>query len=197
MWSAKRTIIREGQSEKIALLRNDAVVSFSDVIAAWRDEQEFRDFFIRQLAVAPYPAYFWEMPPIRRDTMGRHFEFVVIRSDALAHMPPDPDAFRAKFEGATRSVVMFRNLGRDALLVAPRPISETTNYTHLAAFLRTAPDVQRHELFLALARAIEAELQETAARIWISTSGLGIAWLHIRLDSFPKYYQHRPFAEDN
>jgi hypothetical protein len=30
--------------------------------------------------------------------------------------------------------------------------------------------------------------------MWLSTSGLGVAWLHIRLDSTPKYYQHQPYT---
>lgn len=196
MWSTERTIIREGWSQEIALLRDRAAASFADVVAAWRDEPEFRDFLIRQLADMPYPAYFWEMPPIRRDTMTRDYKFVVVRSDTLARMAPDADAFAAKFADTTRSVVTFHNLGGDALLVAPRPIAESATYTHIAAFLRTAPEAQRHDLFLALARAIDSELTQTATPIWISSSGLGIAWLHIRLDSFPKYYQYRPFAED-
>ena len=196
MWSAARTIIREGQSETIALLRDETPASFADVVTAWRDEPEFRDFFIRLLANEPYAAFFWEMPPIRRDTTGRDCKFVIIRSDALARMAPDPDAFAAKFDDATGSIATFRNLGGDALLVAPRPIARSASYAHIAAFLRTAPEAQRHDLFVALARAIDGELQQTPARIWISTSGLGIAWLHIRLDSFPKYYQHRPFAEE-
>ena len=29
--------------------------------------------------------------------------------------------------------------------------------------------------------------------IWFSTSGSGVAWLHFRLDSRPKYYTYKPF----
>ena len=29
--------------------------------------------------------------------------------------------------------------------------------------------------------------------LWVSTSGLGVYWLHIRLDSFPKYYTYTPY----
>ena len=29
--------------------------------------------------------------------------------------------------------------------------------------------------------------------LWVSTSGLGVYWLHVRLDSYPKYYQHAPY----
>jgi hypothetical protein len=196
MWSAERTILREGRVEKIALSRNGAAVSFADVIAAWRSDVEFRGFFIRQLADAPHPAFFWEMPPIRRDTTARDYEFVLIRSDALARMPEDPDAFAAKFRGTAESVVTFYNLGGDALLVAPRPVGDAAAYAHIAAFLRTAPATQQHELFISLADTIGRELQRGQARIWISTSGLGVTWLHVRLDSFPKYYQHRPYAEE-
>jgi hypothetical protein len=30
---------------------------------------------------------------------------------------------------------------------------------------------------------------------WLSTAGLGVIWLHLRLDSRPKYYSYRPYAE--
>ncbi|HEX3663973.1 MAG TPA: hypothetical protein VHU23_01910 [Rhizomicrobium sp.] len=195
MWTLERAIIREGESEKLALSRNGASVSFAEIIAAWRQDKEFRDFFIRELAAIRFPAYFWEMPPVRRDMIGRSYEFVVVRSDALADMHPDPDAFSGKFRDVTRSVATFRNLGGDALLLAPRPSGEAAHYTHLAAFLRGAPAQQRHDLFVFLAEAIDRELLRTASPIWISTSGLGVGWLHIRLDSVPKYYQHRPYAQ--
>ena len=29
--------------------------------------------------------------------------------------------------------------------------------------------------------------------LWVSTSGAGVYWLHLRLDSFPKYYTHAPY----
>ena len=29
---------------------------------------------------------------------------------------------------------------------------------------------------------------------WVSTAGGGVAWLHVRLDSAPKYYTHRPYT---
>jgi len=196
MWAAERTIIREGASGKTVITHDGAAASFADVVAAWRSDAEFRDFFIRELADAAFPAFFWEMPPIRRDTTGRDYEFVTIRSDALAHMRTDTEAFAAIFATAADPVVTFPNLGSDAVLVAPRPIDESSNYPHLAAFLRTAPRSQQHELFVALADAIDRELQQSSARIWISTSGLGVAWLHVRLDSYPKYYQHRPYAEE-
>ena len=30
-------------------------------------------------------------------------------------------------------------------------------------------------------------------RLWISTAGLGVTWVHVRIDSRPKYYTHAPY----
>ena len=37
------------------------------------------------------------------------------------------------------------------------------------------------------------ERQLGAQPIWLSTSGLGVFWLHISLDSWPKYFTHEPY----
>jgi len=49
-------------------------------------------------------------------------------------------------------------------------------------------------------RAIWRAVVETAEtwlgrgdRLWISTAGLGVTWLHVRIDSSPKYYTHAPY----
>lgn len=34
----------------------------------------------------------------------------------------------------------------------------------------------------------------SASLLWLITAGMGVFWLHLRLDSRPKYYSHRPYA---
>jgi hypothetical protein len=109
-------------------------------------------------------------------------------------MPPDEHAFAAQFKNAPNFVAAFPNLGGDAILVAPEQIAASSSYSHLGAFVRSAPSAQQHLLFQALALAIDEFLHVYEGRVWISTSGLGVAWLHIRLDKVPKYYQHQPYA---
>jgi len=36
-----------------------------------------------------------------------------------------------------------------------------------------------------------------AKRVWLSTAGMGVSWLHVRLDDRPKYYGHRPYRIAN
>jgi hypothetical protein len=91
--------------------------------------------------------------------------------------------------------VSFPNLGGDAFLVVPKQIFSLESYGHIAAFVRSAPAAQRQELFQTLGGAISDVLGENDQRIWVSTSGLGVPWVHIRLDSYPKYYNHQPYAK--
>ena len=193
-WTVQRQPVRPACSEKLTIAADGRALRFSEVIEAWRDDAGFRAFFCATLAASPYPALFWEMPPIRRGHADLPFECMVIGSDALARMAPDRDAFAAQFTTAGQLVATFPNLGGDALLLAPAQIPAPACYAHLAAFVRTAPSSQQHALFQALAEAIDGFLKNHDRRVWISTSGLGIAWLHMRLDTVPKYYQHRPYA---
>lgn len=195
MWIARRTGLPGGLGEHVVITMAGRSLTFADVMVGWRDEHAFRDFFIAELAATPFSAFFWEMPAIRGRETGSCYEYVAIESEALAGLSSDPQAFESSFRARSKSVVTFRNLGGDALLVAPRPVADPRSYGHLASFVRSAPPHQCHELFRTLARVLARVLPVWRGSLWISTSGLGVPWLHIRLDSFPKYYNYRPYAE--
>jgi len=194
VWRTQRSGIEGGRGQAIAMLADGRPLMFENVIAGWRSDEAFRDLFIAELAASPYPAFFWELPALARATMSCPFECVVIRSEALADMQADSSDFAEHLTPAARSVVSFRNLGGDAVLIVPRQISGLDCYGHLAAFVREAPREQQHALFQILADKTE-ELLKAGRRFWISTSGLGVPWVHVRLDSYPKYYQYRRYAE--
>jgi hypothetical protein len=92
-------------------------------------------------------------------------------------------------------VVSFPNLGGDARLVVPTPQPGTPapTYAHLARFCRQAPVAQLAALWRAVGTEVLAWWAGTTAPLWLSTSGLGVGWLHVRLDSRPKYYSYQPF----
>jgi hypothetical protein len=193
-WQTQRSGIEDGRGEAIALIANGQPLTFADVIAGWSSDEAFRDLFIAELAASPYPAFFWELPPLSPATISAPFECVVIRSEALADMRADPSDFAEHLKPSAQVVVSFRNLGGDAVLIVPRQISGLDCYGHFAAFVREAPREQQHALFQILADETE-KLLSAGRRFWISTSGLGVPWVHVRLDSHPKYYQYRRYAE--
>merc|ERR1711933_707289 len=128
------------------------------------------------------------------------FEFVILDAPQLANCVADSEAFSehiAPVSGKETSCI-FRNLGGDSTLVAPAQATPQNQlYAHIASFYREATVTQRDMQWRALGRAIEEHGERLGqdATIWVSTSGLGIFWLHMRVDSRPKYYHYSPYKE--
>jgi hypothetical protein len=164
--------------------------TFADVLRGWQSDAGFRSLFTSLLADAPYTAFRWETPPVTAATTVRPFECVLLDCPGLAR-PPDPDAFVGHFGGPGKEVAVFPNLGGDALLVVPCPVGEVSAYGHLGAFVRLAPEQQRHALWRSAGEALGRRIG--AKPVWLSTAGAGVAWLHVRLDDRPKYYGFGPY----
>jgi len=180
------------------LARDGKVVTYVEVIDRWRGDAEFVDAFVGLLTEAPFRAFYFETPPLSRRTLGRLFEFVLIDSPSLAGLSPEPGIFGEHFRspGVEGGIAVFPNLGHDAVLVAPCPDNQRRDYAHLAAFVRNAPRELQHALWRHVGEAARGWLKDDKP-VWISTSGDGVAWLHVRLDRFPKYYNHRPYQARN
>ncbi len=192
-WDTQIESLESGCIHQVKILCDGEPVSYAEAIDRWQVDGDFRDFFIGLLAEAPYDAYLWETPPITRMTSTRPFEFVFVESLDLARLSPDPAAFAQHFEAADIEigVVSFWNLGGDARLVAPSPRDSLTTYPHLAAFARAAPASQQHAFWSTVGTNVADSLSDRP--LWLSTNGLGVAWLHVRLDTRPKYYTFQPY----
>lgn len=190
MLATRVDVLSNGRVRRVTLLRDGAAISYADVVEHWQADEPFRAFFAALLADPPFEAYFWETPPATQATAARAFEFVLVDSPELATLAPEPEAFAAHFI-PSQAVATFPNLGGDALLVAPAPHGSPAAYAHLAAFARGAPTDQQHALWQAVGTAAAGRL--SSGPIWLSTSGLGVAWLHVRLEERPKYYTYAPY----
>jgi len=189
MWQAFLEESQTGQAFRYRIAAQGDALTYGEAIDLWAGSAGFRSFYSTLLAEIDVDAYFWELPPVTRKSLDQPFEFVLIASAQLARFNPDPAAFAEYFylEPAT-PVLTFSNLGRDAVLVVPSPESPYATYGHLAAFVRGARPGQQHALWQSVAAAIRSSLQEQAR--WLSTAGLGVPWLHLRIDSRPKYYRY-------
>ena len=125
------------------------------------------------------------------------FEFILVKTQALENVPADLDSFADYFEQG-KNVVSFWNLGRDAKLVAPCPLKDkdVSIYAHFAEFARNADNEQVCDFIKESANQMLSILNSNPSRrTWLSTSGTGIYWLHMRLDSYPKYYTYMPYSK--
>ena len=193
MWKSLVEILKFKHIHKISILDRDRQLTYLEVIELWQDNKAFNLFFSSLLAKAPFSAYFWETPPITTSSINHAFEFVLVDSPQLARIKPDSSPFRPYFQSVSveEEVITFPNLSKDALLVVPCPMAKKSAYPHLASFVREAPESQQHSLWQRLSRAIQQNINHQP--MWVSTSGLGVYWLHIRLDSYPKYYTYQAY----
>ncbi len=110
----------------------------------------------------------------------------------LAKLHPDPQPFQSHFEARPdEEIVIFPNLGGDAVLLVPRPLGPPEAYAHLAVFVRRAPPLQVQRLWSAIGRTVRENLCEQPR--WLSSAGMGVPWVHVRIDSHPKYYRFDPY----
>lgn len=187
MWTSDAA--HTGSTVQYQLREDGALMSWRDVVRSWRDP-EFADWFSELLASSDWPAFFWECPPVTRSLLDEPFEFVLVDSRGLAVVAADPGPFGDQFVAGSLAV-SFYNLGRDAYLVAPCPGPASSSCAHLAAFVRGASPSENQVLWSSVADALDRELDDR--QLWVSTSGLGVYWVHIRLDRRPKYYTHPPY----
>jgi len=180
---------------KYKLYNADRPVSVKHAINLMYNSKEFRSLFVKELRDVSFEAYFFEMPPVTADDFeSKDFEFVLVDSPVLAgNTNADTKTFQEHFTSEC-TVVTFPNISNDATLIAPCPLHDNSktnlsHYTHLASFLRHGNEMQVEELWRRVASAVSQRVREGGGnRFWVSTSGLGVDWLHMRLDSRPKYY---------
>jgi hypothetical protein len=190
MWVARSEDLTDVRGLRFTVDLDSYPATYADVLDGWQEDASFRSLFNSWLADAPYSAFRWETPAVTIATLSHRFEFVLLDSPGLA-CHPDSAAFAEHFTRTEASVVVFPNLGGDAIMVVPCPIAEVSAYGHLAAFVRLAPELQRDALWQSIAKAMERRVG--VKPVWLSTAGAGASWLHVRLDDRPKYYGFRPY----
>ncbi len=191
VWTLKWIEREPGGVWKLVALVGGRAATVAEFLDGLQDDVALRGMLDETLARVPFVAFRWEMPSLTRDRLHHEFECVVVDDPSLER-PQNHAAFADHLEGcAEPDVAVFSNLGGDATLVVPLPASEEPCYTHLGAFVRGAPRVQRHALWRCVAETTLGRVDDVP--LWLSTAGDGVAWLHVRLDDRPKYYAHAPY----
>lgn len=191
MWKSHSETI-DSETIRSRLSCDGRLISFREFIDSLQTSQEFRSFFATTIADSPFQAFYWETPPVNHLTLDQQFEFVVLQGHSLLQLRPDPSPFESQFlTQPTEPILTFANLGGDALLVVPRPIESHASYTHLAHFLRYGPKSQVSAFWQCAGAAAQKRISDLP--MWFSTAGLGVSWLHLRLDSRPKYLRFKPY----
>ncbi len=171
---------------KFGIEENGSSLTHRRFLELLNESQDFRRFYNRTLAESRFEAFLWENKPLVRKNLDENYECNLVKNTYLAGASPDSHTFSQYFD-SQKNVVVFPNLGRDAVLIAPCPRQNKTCYPHIGTFVRRCDEEQIDDFW-----RITGEQMVTAVGDepkWLSTSGLGVFWLHVRIDSRPKYYQ--------
>lgn len=131
---------------------------------------------------------FWETSRMHN---GGSSEFKQKTTPASTQLPmstrADSSAFAQHVRGK-KAAVAFQNLGNTATLVAPphRPGSKN-NFSHIATFYKHASPGEIKDLWRTVAKVVERKMKKGES-VYVSTHGTGVPWLHVRIESTPKYY---------
>ena len=202
---------------KYYLTKNNTPVYYMEAIQLLAaDKDGLIDMLISTLQLFPAEAVLFECISTTPATVGTtKFEFVIIPAPSLATIRTDIGPFREKFDeqkarggsdSSDSKTATFYNLGRDAMLIVPCPVNERDFATppdymaHLTKFMRGSSADQMKQFWTTVGRAMFQTLQESPLpnkRFWLSTSGLGVSWLHMRVDTVPKYYNWNAYKNVN
>ena len=160
-----------------------------------RNDNSFLADFIDVLKTgSDYDQYYFECPPVSSATQDNEFEFIISQSTTLDRNPT-PNTFSSYFTPQCLSV-QFTDLDGDSTLISPCPPSsnsEERNYVHLASFMKNGPVDKVKDVLKRAGADMSNKLSQTTEMWWFSTSGDGVAWLHVRIDPRPKFYRYGPY----
>jgi len=190
MWT-KEILAETATAIRLHILQDNQTLTFQAVFQLWANSPEFRHFYIDLLATTSFLAFYWEHPGLRTSLWSQPYEFVLLTSTSLDKRRLNTTAF-ADFFQTDDLVVDFDNLGKNARLVVPTPMGDLAANKHLAKFIRADKPAQQQLLFQRIGKLMLQRMDKEKT-IWLNTAGNGVIWLHIRLDSRPKYYKTQAY----
>ncbi|MFK8018197.1 MAG: hypothetical protein AB8B86_00360 [Pseudomonadales bacterium] len=180
-------------AQKITIKEYGTPISRKQFLTLLANNKDFRAFFNTILAQISYESFRWETPLLSRYSQHEIFECVVLNAPDLkrpANKLPFADLFNRMQD---QTVASFPNLGNDALMILPKPLDEEASYSQIGDFVRRSPPEQWQTLWQLVGKSALDLISENP--IWLNTAGAGVAWLHVRLDQQPKYYEHTPYKQ--
>jgi len=193
----------DNRQKRRVIISNDLNqnITFGDFIKLVRDDEEFLDIWCAIFVNLSfdYNGYYWECPPVTKDTLDSSFECMIIYEPAFQKLKVDLETFDEHFKKDDPSVqaVAYWSLSKKCRLISPNCLSkDTDSYCHIGEFMASSLEEQKRGLWKLAVQNFEEQLQETGERIWFSCAGRGIYYVHVRAEGYPKYYRHKPYKAE-
>ena len=184
--------LTSGKIQRLRAFDADEAMSNRQVMDLLVNSSEFRGVFCSALTRCEYAALAFETPALTKESMNSPFEAVLVKSTELERIRPNWRPFEAHITASKDpNVCWFQSLGKDGTLISPIP-RDGADYAHLMLFMRNAPYSQVDRLWQQV--GIETLNRLSSRPVWLSTAGMGVHWLHMRICDSPKYYKFKPYT---
>jgi hypothetical protein len=189
---------------QVQLRKDMELLTYGEVLtllaSSGADGKALRSFFAKVLAGED------KLIPFSQDTLSsRVFEFVSIEAPEMGVKQTDGEAFDDKLHQhkGTHDVVQFMTPSKppkETALLAPAlaPGTPLSVYRSIGSFFLGAPAEQVDNILRKLGVEIHERMRvrgDVSKPLWVSTAGYDVAWLHLRLDDFPKYYRCKEYKD--
>ncbi len=160
-------------------------------------DQNLREHIINIFKNFQHNYAFWEFPPVDKITMLAVAEFVLVPTTHFGNA--DSSSFKEHLKkNLDGQIVVFPNLSGDTLLITVNSFPNTKNksFSDILSFMKSkeVDNNYKHNLLIKIGEEIIKNIQNDK-KLFLSTHGHGVPWLHIRLCTKAKYYSYRPYAE--
>jgi hypothetical protein len=137
--------------------------------------------------------FFFETFVCDKEMLNKYQE-VFIESQSLNNLTQNYTPFLEHINNSQEKyVIVFNNLSGDTRLLIPKPI-KNKDFTTIKDFIDNASETQQVHFWKQVALEIHDMLKHHD-KIYVSTHGTGIYYLHLRLDTYPKYYHTQEFIK--
>lgn len=163
---------------------------------------KFINYFIKLFTEFDYfDEFYIEFNPMIFNLVDNiEFEFVLIKTSGFAS-EPDMNSFgidKLNTNTNTNDIIWFPNPSNTALLVVPcyNHNNLIKEYIHIGKFIKSSniDNKQKQNLIIKMFELyFELGKKEPNKKLWLSTHGKGVGWLHIRIDKIPRYIAWNPY----
>jgi len=185
----KKTVNRN--TELIKIMYNNEPITWDNFLN--NNTDDFLLFFNKIFKDSAFNFFYFETPQI---ILQNNVEFVLINASILAGNNGDYTPFKEYFEEQSypKSVV-FNNISGDAELIVPVPPSNTSGVWKVAASLGVYTRQASNESIIDFWRTSFNQINVALGEYdpYVSTSGEGVKYLHLRISHTPKYYKYKPY----
>ena len=181
--------------KRINIVYKGKHLTFRKLLKLWITDKDFCVFFTKLLGSKTKSKYRFESPKLTKTNLNKKAFFIVYNEPELSSTANPkgiyPVGFILELKKCETKINALLIPGKGGMEHPERMIIPCRPVAHIGQ-LNRQPKKLIHDMWKLAAIAAIQKFNENKTA-FISTHGLGIPWLHIRIEEFPVHYKYKRF----